>query len=266
MSLLIVRGLSTAYPGRREVAWAVRDASFRLERDETVGIVGESGSGKTTLVMSILRLIKPPGRILTGEVRFEDEDLFKRRRASLRKLRGTRISLVPQAAMNALDPVFTVERLVAEAIEAHREIRRREAQARARGLLESVGIPEERARAYPHELSGGMRQRAVIALALANDPCLLIADEPVTGLDVIVQAQVLELLGDLRRRRGLAMIFVSHDLSVVAAIADRLLVMHGGRIVEEGAVEKVLNEPSHPHTQSLVAAAPSLDGPPGEVT
>lgn len=263
MSLLSVSGVSTAYQGNHGLVWAVKDASFELARGETVGLVGESGSGKTTLAMSVLRLIKPPGKILAGEVRFEGENLFNRRRASLRDVRGTRMALVPQAAMNALDPVFTIERSVAEAIDAHQDVRRRDAQAGARRLLESVGIPEDRTGAYPHELSGGMRQRAVIALALANEPILLIADEPVTGLDVIVQAQVLDLLGDLRRRLGLAMIFVSHDLSVVAAIADRILVMRAGKIIEEGPADRVVNAPSHPYTQSLVAAAPSLDGPHG---
>ncbi len=257
-ALLDVQGLSTVYHTDAEPVWAVRDVSFALSHGEVLGLVGESGCGKTTLAMSLLRMVKPPGRIVTGVVRLEGEDLFRRPRASMRRVRGCRMALVPQAAMNALNPVYRVQALVAEAIRAHQPVSRRAALTRARALLDSVQIAGDHAGAYPHELSGGMRQRVAIALALANEPALVIADEPVTGLDVIVQAQVLALLREKVRTLGLSMIFVSHDLRVVTGLSDRLLVMHGGEAVESGPVEQVVRAPGHPYTRRLLEATPRL--------
>jgi len=263
--LLEVDGLSTVYQTERGTVWAVQDVSFGIEKGEVLGIVGESGCGKTTVAMSLLRLIKPPGKIVAGSVRFDGENLFARRRATMRAVRGDRIAMVPQAAMHALDPVCSAATSVAEVILAHRDVPRKQAKASASSLLQSVGIPEERIGSYPHELSGGMRQRVVIAMALANDPSLVVADEPVTGLDVIVQAQVLSLLSDLRKRLGLAMMFISHDIRAVSKISDRVMVMYGGRVVEEGPAAEVVHAPKHPYTQGLLAAMPTMDGPRGDV-
>jgi oligopeptide/dipeptide ABC transporter ATP-binding protein len=263
--LLEVKGLSTVYQTGRGTVRAVQDVSFGVAKGEVLGIVGESGCGKTTVAMSLLRLIKPPGQIVAGSVHFEGENLFARKRATMREIRGSRIAMVPQAAMHALDPVRTASTSVAEVIRAHRDVSRKEARSSATRLLESVGIGADRGGSYPHELSGGMRQRVVIAMALANDPSLIVADEPVTGLDVIVQAQVLKLLSDLRRSRGLAMMFISHDIRAVSKISDRIMVMYGGRVVEEGPAPEVVSAPKHPYTQGLLAAIPTMDGPRGEV-
>jgi peptide/nickel transport system ATP-binding protein len=263
--LLEVEGLSTVYQTERGAVRAVQDVSFGIDKGEVLGIVGESGCGKTTVAMSLLRLIKPPGKIVAGSVLFEGENLFSRKRATMREVRGARIAMVPQAAMHALDPVRSAATSVAEVILAHQDVPRRQAKASAESLLQSVGIPRERIGSYPHELSGGMRQRVVIAMALANDPSLVLADEPVTGLDVIVQAQVLNLLSDLRQRRGLAMMFISHDIRAVSKISDRIMVMYGGRVVEEGPAASVVQDPKHPYTQGLLAAMPTMDGPRGEV-
>ncbi len=263
--LLEVDGLSTVYQTEHGTVRAVQDVSFEIAKGEVLGIVGESGCGKTTVAMSLLRLIKPPGKIVAGSVRFEGENLFARRRTTMREVRGARIAMVPQAAMQALDPVRTASTSVAEVIRAHQDVSRQQARASAGRLLESVGIPPERARSYPHELSGGMRQRVVIAMALANDPSLVVADEPVTGLDVIVQAQVLRLLSDLRERRSLAMMFISHDIRAVSKISDRILVMYGGRVVETGPAGSVVGVPKHPYTQALLAAMPTMDGPKADV-
>lgn len=260
MSLLEVSELSTVYHGKRGTVSAVQDVSFSVERGEVLGVVGESGCGKTTLAMSVLRLIRPPGKIVHGRVLFEGEDIFQRPRATLRPLRGVRLALVPQAAMAALDPVFTARSLVAEILTAHQDISRSVARTRAEEMLRSVGISASQVNSYPHELSGGMRQRVAIAMALVNEPTLVVADEPATGLDVIVQAQILELLSDLRERLGLSMIFISHDLPLVAHFADSLLVMYAGRVVEHGSAEAVCTNPIHPYTRRLLDAFPRVDG------
>lgn len=258
MILLDVADLSTVYDTPRGSAKAVSDVSFTLEKGEVLGVVGESGCGKTTLAMSILRLVRPPGRIAAGSVTFEGENLFHRPRAEMRHVRGARLSLIPQAAMNALDPVFTARAHVREVIRAHGEVSEADAGARATELLVSLGIPRDRVGAYPHELSGGMRQRVTIAMALANEPSLVVADEPVTGLDVIVQAQILDLLRTLRRRLGLSMIFISHDIMAVGRIADRVMVMYAGRVVEQGPAQELLANPRHPYTKGLLAAFPRI--------
>ncbi|MPZ65830.1 MAG: dipeptide ABC transporter ATP-binding protein [Pseudonocardiaceae bacterium] len=260
-ALLTVTDLSTAYLGDREPVRAVRDVSFELRRSEVLGVVGHSGCGKTTLAMSLLRLVKPPGKITAGDVDFDGEKLFRRPRARMSGIRGVRMSLIPQAAMNVLDPLRTARASVAEIITAHRDTSRSAARERAGALLGSVGLSQDRFDAYPHELSGGMRQRVVTAMALVNEPVLVIADEPVTGLDVIVQAQILELLSELRARDALSILFISHDLGAVAKLADRIMVMEAGRVVELGPTDQVICAPVHPYTRRLVAATPRLDAP-----
>ncbi len=273
--LLEIRGLTKHFPARggggRGIVRAVDDVSFSIGRGETFALVGESGCGKTTLAMAILRLVRPPGKIVAGAISLEGENLFARPRATMRQVRGDRLALVPQAAMNALDPAHRARDLVAEVIRAHRKVSRQQARATADDLLRSLGIPSRQVDSFPHEMSGGMRQRVTIAMALANDPLLVVADEPVTGLDVIVQAQILRLLRDLAAERGLSMIFISHDILAVSKICHRLAVMYAGRIVEQGPAAALVADPRHPYTQGLLAAFPSLDGPrdvigiPGEV-
>jgi oligopeptide/dipeptide ABC transporter ATP-binding protein len=260
-ALLEVRDLSTVYRTPEGPLRAVDGVDLTVKRGEVLGGVGESGSGKTTLAMSLMRLVKPPGRILGGSVVLDGEDLFRLRRSEMPARRGRDLALIPQSAMRALNPVIPVDRQVAEAITTHRRVGRGAALKTARERLEEVGIPPGRHGAYPHELSGGMRQRCVIAMALANEPKLVIADEPVSGLDVVVQARILRLISDLTERRDLSMILVSHDLPVVARVCDRIAVMYGGKIVETGEAGTVFESPLHPYTRALVAAIPRLRGP-----
>ena len=257
-SLLEVRGLSTVYHTQAGQVRAVDGVDLDVKRGEILGVVGESGSGKTTLVMSLMRLIKPPGRILGGTVMLDGEDLFRLPRSKMPARRGRDLALVPQSAMRALNPVIQVDKQVAEAITVHQRIGRKAALHAARERLEEVGISPERHFAYPHELSGGMRQRCVIAMAVANEPKLIIADEPVSGLDVVVQARILRLISDLRESRGLSMILVSHDLPMVARVSDRIAVMYAGRIVETGEAGAVFEKPLHPYTKALVEAIPQV--------
>lgn len=260
-ALLEVRSLSTVYRTPEGPLRAVDGVDLTLDRGEVLGVVGESGSGKTTLAMSLMRLVKPPGRILGGSVVLDGEDLFRLRRSQMPARRGRDLALIPQSAMRALNPVIPVDKQVAETITAHRKVGRGAALKTARERLEEVGIPPGRHGAYPHELSGGMRQRVVIAMAVANEPKLVIADEPVSGLDVVVQARILRLISDLTQRRDLSMILVSHDLPVVARVCDRIAVMYGGKIVETGEARAVFEEPLHPYTRALVEAIPRLHGP-----
>jgi peptide/nickel transport system ATP-binding protein len=260
-TLLEVHGLSTVYHTPAGPVRAVDSVDLVVERGEILGVVGESGSGKTTLVMSLMRLIKPPGRILKGVVLLDGEDLFRLPRSDMPARRGRDLALIPQSAMHALNPVIPVDRQVAEAIIAHQGADRKAALRAARERLQEVGIPLERCHAYPHELSGGMRQRCVIAMAVANEPKLVIADEPVSGLDVIVQARILRLISELRESRGLSMILVSHDLPTVAKVCDRIAVMYAGRIVEVGKADAIFEKPLHPYTRSLVEAIPRVHGP-----
>lgn len=254
---LVVEGLGVRY-GEREV---VHDVSLRVAAGETVGLVGESGSGKSTVAAAAGALLPVAARITTGRVLIEGYDLAALDAEELRRMRGRRVAFVPQEAMSALNPVHPVRAQIVEAITAHQRIDRVAARIRADQLLADVGLDPGRGSDYPHQLSGGMRQRVVIAIALAADPAVLIADEPTTGLDVLVQAEVLDLLDELRRRRDLAVLVISHDLPVVARIADRIGVLHAGRLVELGAAEQVLGEPAHPYTRSLVDAAPRLPEP-----
>ena len=240
---------------------AVRGVSFSLLAGETLGLVGESGCGKTLTALSVLRLVPPPGRIVSGRISLAGKPILPLSEGQMRRLRGDRVGMVFQEPTAALNPVLTVGAQIAEALRAHRACSRREAYDRAAELLAQVGVPaaRQRLRAYPHELSGGMKQRVVIAMALACRPPLLIADEPTTALDVTVQAQILRLLLDLQRELSMALLLVTHDLGVVAQTCRRVLVMYAGRIVEEAAVGELMSEPLHPYTKGLLASLPRLD-------
>jgi peptide/nickel transport system ATP-binding protein len=254
--LLDVQHLSVTFGGPTP---AVDDVSFSISQGETLGLVGESGSGKSVTAFSILRLLQPPGRIAGGRVIFEGLDLLTLGEREMREVRGARISLIFQEPMTALNPVMRVGDQIAEALTVH-GADAREARTRAVELLEAVRIadPARRVRDYPHQLSGGMRQRVMIAIALACRPPLIIADEPTTALDVTIQAQVLELLRELKERFGLALLLITHDFGVIAEMADRVAVMYRGRLVEEGAVRQILRAPEHEYTRSLLAAVPGI--------
>ncbi|MFZ0752099.1 MAG: ABC transporter ATP-binding protein, partial [Pyrinomonadaceae bacterium] len=235
MHLLEVRNLKTHFPTRAGIVRAVDDVSFYIDRGELLGLVGESGCGKSMTALSIMRLIAPPGKIVGGEIQFKERDLMKLSNAEMRAIRGDDIAMIFQDPMTSLNPVFTVGEQIAEALRLHRGLSRKAARQAAVQAMHEVAIPDPEMRAddYPHQLSGGMRQRVMIAMALACDPELLIADEPTTALDVTIQAQILELLDNLRRTRDLAVLLITHDLGVVAEVADRVCVMYTGRIVEE---------------------------------
>ena len=238
---------------------AVRDVSFTIAERESLALVGESGSGKSVTSLAVMRLLAPQAQI-SGSIRFESTDLLTLRKEQMRRLRGSAISMIFQEPMTALNPVMRVGDQVAEAVLAHHRVSKREVWQRAIAALREVAIPdpETRARDYPHQLSGGQRQRVMIAMAIVNRPRLLIADEPTTALDVTVQAQILELLAQLREQRGLAMLFISHDLGVVSRVADRIAVMFRGAIVETARSAELLRNPQHPYTRGLLASVPSL--------
>ncbi len=259
-ALLEVRGLRTVFDTAAGPARAVDGVDLSIDEGETLGIVGESGCGKSVTALSIMRLIQsPPGRIAEGSIVFDGRDLLSLGPEEIRAVRGNDIAMIFQEPMTSLNPVFTVGRQIAEAVSIHRGLSKHDAAEDAVRMLELVDIPEPRARAddYPHQLSGGMRQRVMIAMALSCNPRLLIADEPTTALDVTIQAQILDLLDSLKRRLGMAVMLITHDLGVVAEQAGRVAVMYAGRVVEEGAVEMVLHEPTHPYTQGLLASQPS---------
>ena len=268
--LLEVRDLTTHYVSARgtRVTRAVQDVSFTLRDGETLGIVGESGSGKSTLALSLLRLLPPAARIVSGAMRFDGEDLLAKSPAEMRRIRGKRIAMILQDPMASLNPLFTVGDQVAEPLRVHEGTPRRRAWERARGLLGAVRIaaPDMRVRNYPHELSGGMRQRIVGAIAISCGPRLLIADEPTTSLDVTIQAQYLALLRDLQRAQHLAMIFITHNLGIVARMCDAVAVMYAGRIVESGPVREIFNAPRHPYTRALIESIPRLGESNGRLT
>ena len=257
--LLDVQNLTVVFDGVAPVT-AVDGVSFQLAPGETLGLVGESGSGKSVTAFSILRLLQPPGRIAGGRILFEGRDLLVLPEREMRAIRGARISLIFQEPTTALNPVMRVGDQIAEALTAHGIATQGEARDRAAGLLEAVHIPDaaRRARDYPHQLSGGMRQRVMIAIALACHPALVIADEPTTALDVTIQAQVLDLLRELRSQYNLALLLITHDFGVIAEMADRVAVMYRGAIVEQGPVRQILRAPSHDYTRGLLAAVPGL--------
>jgi peptide/nickel transport system ATP-binding protein len=256
--LLEVEHLTTHFRLGDAIVHAVDDVSFRLNDGEALGIAGESGCGKTTTALSLVRLLPSNARIVKGEVRLFGIDLVPKSELALRRYRWREIAIVFQGAMNALNPVRRVRDQVAEPLEQRLEVPRREARRRAGELLELVGIPRARGSAYPHELSGGMRQRAMIAMALACDPAVIIGDEPTTALDVMVQAQILELFERLRHELGLSLILITHDLSVIAETCDRVLIMYAGKVAEEGVVSTVFTNPRHPYTAKLLGAFPNI--------
>jgi peptide/nickel transport system ATP-binding protein len=257
-ALLEVQHLTTVFDVEGRSLRAVDDVSFEVRKGETLGLVGESGSGKSMTAFSILRLVQPPGRIAAGRVVFEGRDLMTLPEREMRKVRGARIALIFQEPMTALNPVFTVGDQIAESMLVHGLATRSGARRRAVELLEAVRVadPDRRVHDYPHQLSGGMRQRVLIAMAIACRPSLVIADEPTTALDVTIQAQVLDLLREMRAAFDLSMLLISHDLGIIAGSADRLAVMYAGRIVEQGPVRDVFRSPAHPYTKALLASIP----------
>ena len=261
-SLLEVKDLRTQFTTRDGIVKAVDGVSFTLEPGKTLGVVGESGSGKSVTALSIMRLIQEPqGKIVSGEILFKGEDIRTMSDTQVRELRGDRIAMIFQDPMTSLNPVFRVGRQIGESLVLHKDMSRKEAFERAVELLDMVGIPHprERARDYPHQFSGGMRQRAMIAMALACDPDILIADEPTTALDVTIQAQILELMMEMQERTGTAIIMITHDLGVVADMADEVMVMYAGKQVEYGTAEEVFYTPRHPYTWGLLDSLPRHD-------
>jgi peptide/nickel transport system ATP-binding protein/oligopeptide transport system ATP-binding protein len=260
--LLAITGLTTAFATTRGEIAAVEDVSFSLDEGEILGVVGESGSGKSVTALSIMGLLPyPPARIVSGSIRFAGEELTALSDARMQRIRGPGIAMVFQEPMTSLNPVFTIGEQVMETIRAHERLSKRALYTRAVEMLEKVGIPSavHRMCDYPHQLSGGQRQRVMLAIALACHPRLLIADEPTTALDVTIQAQILDLLLDLRDEFGMAMIVITHNMGVVAETADRVLVMYAGRIVEEGPAGALFDRPLHPYTRGLLECVPALD-------
>ena len=260
--LLQVSGLGTWFYTRQGIVKAVDDVAFSVAAGETLAIVGESGCGKSMTALSLMRLIpEPPGRIVSGSVKLADRDLLQLSEKEMRGVRGNDISMIFQEPMTSLNPVMTIGKQIGEALILHRDMDKKAAMKRAIEMLDLVKIPApaQRAREYPHQLSGGMRQRAMIAMALACNPKVLIADEPTTALDVTIQAQILELIVELQREFGTAVVLITHDLGVVAETARRVIVMYAGRKVEEATVEELFAKPLHPYTQGLMASIPRLD-------
>ena len=260
-TVLEVQNLTTHYSTLRGWVRAAENVSFTVAKGQALGIAGESGCGKTTVALSILKILPQGGRIRKGKILFEGLDLVPLSDESMRKVRWKGIAIVFQGAMNAFNPVYKIGDQIIEAIQIHEsDVDKRAALERARSLLELVGVEPDRVDNYPHEFSGGMRQRALIAMALAANPKLLIADEPGTALDVIVQAQTLKLLRDLKDKLGLAMVMISHDLSIIAETCEKVAIMYAGHIVEYGDADAIFKEPLHPYTQGLVKAFPSIHG------
>ncbi|MBN1827694.1 MAG: ABC transporter ATP-binding protein [Deltaproteobacteria bacterium] len=260
--LLDVRNLKTVFNTEDGVVAALDNISFYIDRGETVGLVGESGCGKSVTALSIMRILSFNGSIQEGSILFNGEDLVTKSARKMREIRGNEISMIFQEPMTSLNPVYTVGNQLVETIRRHQKVDKAKSLEIAVEALKSVGIPapERRVREYPHELSGGMRQRVMIAMALACQPKLLIADEPTTALDVTIQAQILEILKDLKKKSDMSMMLITHDLGVVAETCDRLIVMYGGKIVEEGKLSQVLRQPLHPYTEGLLQSIPRLEG------
>ncbi len=259
-AFLSVRDLVVEYTAEGQVIHAVNGVSFDLERGKTFGLVGETGAGKTSIAKSVMRILPdPPAKIRNGEIYLDGEDLLKVSEKEMRKIRGHKVSMIFQDPMTALNPIMQIGEQIAEVIKLHNDITWREANARAVKMLEMVGIPGERFEEYPHQFSGGMKQRVVIAMALACSPELLLADEPTTALDVTIQAQVLEMIAKLKKDFNTSMIMISHNLGVVAEVCDDLAVIYAGEIVELGSKEAIFDRPSHPYTLGLFRAVPHLE-------
>lgn len=258
--LLDIQGLAIEYKTRKGTVAAVNGIDLAVDKGETLGLVGETGAGKTTTALGILRLIPdPPGRIAKGKVLFEGNDLLTLSSKEMRVVRGEKISMIFQDPMTALNPIMTVGDQIAEMIHLHKKVSRAEAVCRAGEMLELVGIPNERYYEYPHQFSGGMKQRVVIAIALACDPVLLIADEPTTALDVTIQAQVLDMMNKLKKELGTSMILITHDLGIVAETCDKVAIMYAGEVVETGTAEDIYDHYCHPYTEGLFHSIPSLE-------
>ncbi|MCX7694905.1 MAG: ABC transporter ATP-binding protein [Caloramator sp.] len=258
--LLDIKNLTIHYITDDGVVKAVNGIDIELNKGETLGLVGETGAGKTTTALGIMRLVpNPPGKILSGEITFEGKDLLKLPEGEMRKIRGNKISMIFQDPMTSLNPVMTVGEQLAEVIQIHEGLSNEEAIEKAKKMLEMVGIPGERHTDYPHQFSGGMKQRVVIAIALACNPQLLIADEPTTALDVTIQAQVLDLMKRLKEEFNTAMILITHDLGVVAEVCDKVAIMYAGEIVESASLEDLFEKPKHPYTLGLFGSIPNLE-------
>ncbi|MFH1331334.1 MAG: ABC transporter ATP-binding protein [Actinomycetota bacterium] len=258
--LLELTGLSTYYFTRDGVVKAVDGVDLKIDRGEILGLVGESGCGKSVTSLSILRLVADPGKVVSGQIRFHDDDLLAKSMADMRAIRGDRISMIFQQPVSSLNPVYTAGFQIAEVYEVHQGLKHKVGEEKAVEMLARVGIsdPARRAKSYPHELSGGMAQRVMIAMALAAGPELLIADEPTTALDVTIQAQILDLMRQLRADMGMAILLITHDLGIVAEMADRVAVMYAGRIVEEASTENLFARPQHPYTVGLIGSIPII--------
>ena len=266
-ALLEVRNLKKYFKNRAGMLHAVDDISFTLEAGKTLGVVGESGSGKSVTVLSILRLIQsPPGRIVGGDIFFENENLLKVTESRMREIRGNRISMIFQEPMTSLNPVFTVGNQIGEALKLHQGLSSSAALKQSIYMLKQVGIhsPEKRVYEYPHQLSGGMRQRVMIAMALACNPKILIADEPTTALDVTIQAQILELMRQLQKETGTAILLITHNLGIIAEMAQKVVVMYSGKVVESAPVDRLFHNPLHPYTKGLLVTTPRLNMPVGK--
>ncbi|MFN3822916.1 MAG: ABC transporter ATP-binding protein [Pseudorhodobacter sp.] len=266
--VLEVKNLQTQFLSRGAPLKAVDDVSFSIAAGETVALVGESGCGKSVTALSLLRLISPPGEIVGGQIRLEGEDLLTKSQTEIEDIRGNRAAMIFQEPLTALNPILTVENQLAEVIRRHHPTRKGAARADVLEMLQKVGIPdpEGRMRAYPHQLSGGMRQRVMIAMALLSNPRLLIADEPTTALDVTIQAQILELMRGLCAQMGTALLLITHDLGVVAEMADRVVVMYAGRVVEQAPVRQLFANPAHPYTLGLMRSTPNLTTQRGQLS
>ena len=259
MSFLEIKNLNIRFVTDDGVVNAVNGVDLTLEKGQTLGLVGETGAGKTTTALGILRLIPdPPGEITNGSIRFDGEELLEKSEADMRHIRGNKISMIFQDPMTALNPVIRVDEQIAEGIRQHDKCSKQESLVRALKMLELVGIPAERGSDYPHQFSGGMKQRVVIAMALACSPQLLIADEPTTALDVTIQAQVLDMINDLKKELGTSMLLITHDLGVVAETCDTVAIMYAGEIVEYGTLRQIFKNPTHPYTLGLFGSLPSL--------
>ncbi|WP_418964009.1 ABC transporter ATP-binding protein [Cetobacterium sp.] len=258
--LLTIKNLSINYETNEEKVLAVTDLEVELAEGETLGLVGETGAGKTTTALGIMRLVpNPPGKILSGEITFQGRNLLTISEEDMRAIRGRQISMIFQDPMTSLNPVLTVGDQIAEVIQIHEKLSTKDAMEKASEMLELVGIPGNRLNDYPHQFSGGMKQRVVIAIALACNPKLLIADEPTTALDVTIQAQVLDLMNDLKEKLKTSMILITHDLGVVAQVCDKVAIMYAGEIVESGTLYDIFEKPKHPYTHGLFDSIPSLD-------